>query len=272
MSESKRCIHKIHFFTGKINNSHTFRYHENVKDFSIFAINPKKNNMKTNILILFFAIFIMSSCSKKDATPTTPPTTDSYINTNAGSSWTYHEIDSSSATPNSSDYSVTSTSSDTTIASSGRKYHVYTYSYGGSEYLNISGNDYYQFDSVPVSGAGNVERLYLEDNASVGATWNQTFNLTIPNVPIPVPLTVTNKIVEKGITVVVNNITYNNVIHVSTSLSSSLIPAATFTSSIDSYYAPNYGLIENSTLVQLNYLGITQNVNIKTQLMSAVLK
>ncbi|HEY5464779.1 MAG TPA: hypothetical protein VIJ95_16060 [Hanamia sp.] len=225
--------------------------------------------MKTNILILFFAIFIISSCSKKDATPTTPPTTNSYINTNAGSSWTYHEIDSSSATPNSSDYTITSTTSDTAIGS--RNYHVYSYSYGGSEYLYFSGNDYYQFDSVPVSGAGNVERLYLEDNASVEATWNQTFNLTVPNVPIPVPLTVTNKIVEKGITLVVNNITYNNVIHVSTSLSSSLI-ASGLTSSIDSYYAPNYGLIENSTLVQLNYLGITQNVNIRTQLTSAVLK
>lgn len=227
--------------------------------------------MKTNILILFIAAAIISSCSKKDDTTTdTPPTQDSYINTNTGSSWTYHEIDSSSATPQSSDYIVTSTASDTTINS--KKYHIYSYSYGGSEYLNLSGHDYYQYDSIP-GGLGQViERLYLKDNAPTNSTWSQSFAVDLTGVPFSIQGTLTNKIVETGVSRMINGITYTDVIHVSTAISSSAIPAAALTSDINSYYAPNYGLIESSAIVNLDYMGITQNVNIRTQLMSAVLK
>ena len=228
--------------------------------------------MKTNILVLIIATTIISSCSKKDATPSTPPTTDAYLNSNAGSSWTYHETDSSTATPSSSDYTVTSTSTDTTIDS--KSYHIYSYSYGGSEYLNLTGHNYYQFDSIP-GGLGQViERLYLQDNAAANATWSQNFsvNMNVGGVPFAIPVTLTNKIVETGISRMVNGTNYTGVIHVSTTISSTSIPAANLTSSIDAYYAPNYGLIENSTLVNLNYLGLAEYVNIKTQLTSSVLK
>jgi hypothetical protein len=225
--------------------------------------------MKTKLIILFAVTLSFTACSKKDNSTTPTTNNSSYINTTAGSTWSYHEVDSSRATPSNSDYTVTSTSQDSTI--NGRKYHVYNYSYGGNNYLALSGNDYYQFDSIPVSGGVNVERLYLKDNLAAGATWTQDFNLTIPNIPIPVTLTATNKIVEKGISRTVNGVNYTNVIHVSTSLSSQLIPSG-FTSAIDSYYAPNYGLIESSTLIQLSYLTLSENVNIKTKLMSASLK
>ncbi len=82
----------------------------------------------------------------------------------------------------------------------------------------------------------------------------------------------TNKIAEKGISMTVNGISYSNVIHVSTSLSSALIPSSSFTSSIDSYYAPKFGLIENTSKVHLDYSGLTENVNSTTELMSADLK
>ncbi|HSN10317.1 MAG TPA: hypothetical protein VLS85_14855, partial [Hanamia sp.] len=149
---------------------------------------------------------------------------------------------------------------------------VYSYSYGGSEYLGITGHDYYQYDSIPVSGGINIERLYLKDDASVGTTWSQDFSLTIPGVPLPVPLKINNKIVEKGITRTENGTSYSNVIHVSTTLSSSLIPSSAFSSNIDSYYAPKYGLIENTSVIQLNYMGLVENVNVETQLMSSNLK
>ena len=228
--------------------------------------------MKTNIFILFIATAIISSCSKKDSTTTNPTPAATCINNNAGSSWTYNEIDSSAATPTNTNYTVSSTSTDTTINS--KSYHVYSYSYGGSEYLNLTGNNYYQYDSVP-GGLGQViERLYLVDNAAVNATWSQNFsvNINVGSVPISVPVILTNKIIETGTTLIVNGITYTGVIHVSTTISSTSIPAANLTSSIDSYYAPNYGLIENSTLVNLNYLGITEYVNTKTLLTSSVLK
>lgn len=225
--------------------------------------------MKTKLIIVFAVTLFFTACSKKDnsATPTTTDTT--YLNTNAGSTWSYHEADSSGATPVNSDYTVTSTSQDSTI--NGRKYHVYNYSYGGNNYLALSGNDYYQYDSIPVSGGVNVERLYLKDNLAAGTTWTQDFTLTVPNIPVPVTLTATNKIAEKGISRTVNGVSYSNVIHVSTTLASALIPSG-FTSSIDTYYAPNYGLIESSTIIKLNYLTLSQNVNIHISLTSASLK
>ncbi len=225
--------------------------------------------MKTKLVILFAATLFFTACSKKNDS-TTPTTTDTtYINTNAGSTWSYHEADSSGATPKNSDYTVTSTSQDSTI--NGRKYHVYNYSYGGNNYLALSGNDYYQYDSIPVSGGVNVERLYLKNNLAAGSTWTQDFNLTIPNIPVPVTLTATNTIAEKGISRTVNGVSYSNVIHVSTTLASLLIPSG-FTSSIDNYYAPNYGLIESVTIVKLNYLTLSQNVNVHISLTSASLK
>jgi len=225
--------------------------------------------MKTSILLLTIVALFFSACGKKDSPTNNPPAVaDSFININAGSTWTYHEDDSSTATPKSADYTITSTSRDSTIGT--RSYHVYSYSYGGSQYLNISGNDYYQFVSVPGSNGTTVERKYLVDNIKAGASWSETFTITVSNIPVPV--TLTNTIVEKGISRTVNSVNYTNVVHVSTSLSSSAIPATALTSSIDSYYAPNYSLIENSTLVALNYMGFTENANIKTKLTSAALK
>lgn len=224
--------------------------------------------MKTQAVILVAITLFFASCGKKNDSSPKPPGSDTYINTNAGSAWTYHEDNSSGGTPASSDYTVTSAAKDTTIGS--KQYHVYNYSYGGNRYLNISGHDYYQFDSIPIADV-TVERLYLKDDASVGTTWNQDAIFTIPNFPLAITLKITNKIVEKGITRTVNGIDYTGVIHVSSSLSSPSIPSG-LTSSIDSYFAPKYGLIENTTKVNLDYLSITEKIDIKTQLVSAVLK
>ena len=193
--------------------------------------------MRSSFFVLFIVVFIFSACDKKGTNPDTNPQ-ESYLNTNAGSSWTYHEDNSSGITPTSSNYTVTSTSRDSTI--SGRKYHIYDYSYGGSQYLSHSDNDYYQYDSITISN-------------------------------IPVTLVISNTIAEKGINKTVNGINYTNVTHVTSNLTSVLIPAG-LSSSIDSYYAPNYGLIENTTIVKLNFLGLSENVNVTTKLMSANLK
>jgi len=222
--------------------------------------------MKTVVYVLA-ATLIFSACNKNNSDSSA--STDVYLNTTQGSSWSYTQTDESGTNPP-SNYTVTSSSKDTTINS--RKYHVYDYSYGGSEYLGVDAHDYYQYDSIPVSGGINIERLFLKDNASAGTTWNQDFSLTIPGVPLPVPLTVSNRIAEKGIDKTVNGTTYSNVIHVSTSLSSGLIPSSSFSSSIDSYYAPKYGLIENTTVIHLDYLGLTEDINVKTELTSATLK
>lgn len=220
------------------------------------------------LVLLLAGTLVFAACKKSDSGSATS-TSDTYINTTSGSSWSYQQTN---LTTNSgpSNYTVTSTSRDTTINS--RKYHVYNYSDGGSQYLGLDGHDYYQYDSIPVSGGINIERLFLKDNVSAGTTWTQDFSLSIPGIQLPVPLNISNKIAEKGIDRTVNGTAYSNVIHVSTTLSSALIPGSALSSSIDSYYAPKYGLIENTTVVQLNYLGLVENVNLKTQLMSSTLK
>lgn len=226
--------------------------------------------MNTKFLLFFCAALFLLSCKKSSTEPNpeheTPKT---YINTSVGSSWTYHEKNSSGQTPVNSDYTLTSTANDTSINS--KTFHIYNLSHGGSQYLNYTENTYYQYDSIP-GGLGQIfERIYLKDNAGEGSNWKQDISVKISNF-ITIPVTVSNIIMEKGKSRTVNGINYSNVIHVSTTISSSLIPAASLTSDIHSYYAPNYGLIENTSVVNLNYSGITQNVNMETKLVSAVLK
>lgn len=225
--------------------------------------------MKTNLIVsaLLLAI-IIAGCSKNNSTTT--PQSDSYLNTSANSSWNYEQTDSSTGTGVVNNYVITSTSKDTVINS--KTYHIYTNSDGGFNYQNVSGHDYYQYDSLPAGfGTGVFERLYLKDNGTAGSGWSQDFNVNIPGFPIAVPVTLTNNIVERDISRVVNGVTYTSVIHTSTSISSSLIPTG-LTTAINSYYAAKYGLIENSTIIQLDYLGLIENVNLHTRLMSADLK
>jgi hypothetical protein len=225
--------------------------------------------MKKNILYLFIAIIAFGSCKKNDNPEPNPPAEDTYINAAAGSSWNYHETNSSSGTTQESEYTVTSSSKDTTINS--RNYHVYNYSYGGSQYLNISGHEYYQYDSIS-GGLGQIfERLYLKDNVAVGTNWTQNITVSVPGLPFSVPVLITNTIAEKGIAKTVNGNNYTDVIHVSTSITSTLIPTG-LTSDIHAYYAKKYGLIESSAIVSLNLLGVVQNINVATKLNSATLK
>lgn len=228
--------------------------------------------MKPGIFSFFFAILVFSGCKKNDDTPdTTPPVVQTYINTAAGSSWTYNKSDSSGSTGDNSVFTITSTSKDTSV--NGKMYHIYNYSYGGNQYLNISDHDYYQFDSIPGGlVAGVFERLYLKDDMPAGGTWSENFSVVVPVSPLPVPVTITNNITEKGISRTVNGKDYTDVIHVTSAISSAAIPAANLTSEINSYYAKNYGLIENTTVVSLNFMGFAESVKLKTNLASADLK
>ncbi len=221
--------------------------------------------MKSIFLPFWVILILITSCKKDDRD--TEPQTETFINTSSGSTWNYQETDN--LPPQTvSNYTVTSTSRDTSI--NGKNYHVYTDSDGDNRYLNMTGHDYYQHDSLPLGvGSGVFERLYLKDDLAAGANWVQTLTVNVPALPIPIPVTITNTIAEKGISRTVNNVEYKNVIHISTSISSALVPSSSLTTNISSYYAPNVGLIENSNVVQLDYLGITENINIQTKLLSA---
>ena len=224
--------------------------------------------MKIKSLIIPVVLSFFISCKKTKTEPTPTPQSNLYLSTSAGSTWTYHQIDSSVATPANSNYTVTSTSKDTAI--NGKSYHIFNKSVGGNQYLNVTGHDYYQFDSLPAGfGAGVFERLYLKDDAAAGASWTQNQTVTISGFPIPVTLTF--NIPEKGLTMVVNNITYTNVIHVSATITSSIIPSSGLSSNINSYYSEKVGLIKSSTKISLNYMGIIQTVNLFVQLNSSTI-
>ncbi|MEO8762645.1 MAG: hypothetical protein ABI416_00065 [Ginsengibacter sp.] len=226
--------------------------------------------IKTFAFLAFLLVII--SCQKNDSNdPPTPPAADKYVTISTGSTWNYHETDASDpSNVTNTDYTVISLSGDTSIG--GKSYHIFSNSLGGNQYLNLTGSDYYQWDSLPEAlGTVVFERLYLKDNAAMGINWSQSLSVTIPGVPLPIPVTITNTIAEKGISRSVNGVVYTDVIHVTTALSSSLIPAASLTTSIDSYFAGKYGLIENSNIVHLDYAGITQDVNIVTRLVTATL-
>ncbi len=222
-----------------------------------------------NKLILFLALAsLITSCKKDKSSDNNPPGNVVYVNTASGSVWSYHEINTSGGTSQESEYTVTSTPRDTTIE--GKSFHIYAYSYGGFQYLNKTNTDYYQFDSIP--GLSNsIVRLYLKGNAKAGTTWDQNISIPVPNFPANVPVKISNKIVDIG-SRTVNGTLYNNVIHVQTTLSSSLIPVDKLKSDINAYYAENYGLIESSVLVDLDYMGFTEKVDVKINLTSASLK
>lgn len=221
-----------------------------------------------NYKILLSGMVLMSflSCKKSSTTNAEP---DKFMTTSASSTWNYQQTNSAGPAPVITNYTITSTNRDTTINS--KTYHVYTNSGGANRYNNITSHDYYQFDSLPGGLSGVIERLYLKDDAAVSTSWSQNVTVNIPGVPIPIPITITNSIAEKGIATTVNGIAYTDVIHVSGTISSSVIPAANLTSSINNYYARKYGLIESSTIVNLNYVGFVQNVNLQIKLMSATL-
>lgn len=212
----------------------------------------------TLIILLIFV-----SCKKSSTT-----TADKYMTLSAGSSWNYQQTNAGTPT----NYTLTSTTRDTVIT--GKNYHVFTNSNGPNQYYNITGNDYYQFDSIKLAAAAqSIDRLYLKEDAIVNGNWSQTVSFVLAGVPLPggIPLTISNTVTEKGISRTVNAIAYTDVIHVQTALTSTLIPAASLTSTINTYYARKYGLIENSTIITLNFMGFNNNVNTTTKLVSSIL-
>jgi hypothetical protein len=219
---------------------------------------------KISLLLLLSTAF---SCKKNN--DNTPP--DIFMSFAPGLSWQYRVTDN---TPGgtTTNYTLTSTSRDTLVGS--RSYHVFTNSNGNtSEYYNNSGSEYYTYRGLggAVTGGTQLELLYLKSDAPVGTTWSQSFNLTVPNVPLPIPITVNYTIAEKGGSRVVNNVTYSNVTRVNSSISSSLIPATGLTSDIQNYLAPKYGSIESINKININFSGVVQNVDTRTFLVTSTI-
>ena len=221
------------------------------------------------IFFAFLALFLVGISCKKSETAT-PAVVYKYMSSTSGSTWQYSMTNNLTATT--TNYTRTSTTRDSTI--NGRAYHVFTNSStGGSEYYFTTGNDYYNFRTLGINlGSSTFEDLYLKDNSPAGTSWAQNLSLVVPGVPFPVPITVTYTIAEKGVNRTVNSIAYTDVIHIVGAITSSLIPAANLTTDINNYYARKVGMIETSNKFNLNFMGITQNTDNKTLLLSSDIK
>lgn len=225
--------------------------------------------MKYTIFSLFLLAILGTSCNKEENP--TPVASDNYMSNTATNSWSYELIDNIATSTTL--YTVTSTSKDSVINS--KTYHVFTNSTNSNEYYNISGNDYFQFRSLPATfGGSNVEINYLKDNGNVGTSWNQVFTATISGFLTNV--TLTNTIAEKGGSKVVNGNTYNNVIKVTSTFAVTIsgipLPAAALTTDIQNYYAPKYGLIQSINKININFSGIDDRTDQQINLKSASLK
>jgi hypothetical protein len=191
-----------------------------------------------------------------------------------GSKWTYDVI-TNPGTAGSTTVAdtVTVTATDTTVeqgTANQRIYRIFKHSNGNtSDYYNITGNDYYRFQTLPLNNL-QLQNLYLKDNATVGTSWSQTLNVTVPGFPTPIPVTVTNSITEKGISKTVNGIAYNDVINIKTDISSAGLPAGTIVTDIKSYYAPKVGLIEGDYKITVALVSV--DVNTQTLLKTAVIQ
>ena len=196
--------------------------------------------MKTAFLsfcLVASSLFLFTQC-KKDDIPLIPGTSANYSPLTVGSNWTYNSTEGDFDT---SSFTLTVTDKDTGI--NNKTYKVLSSSDGlENNYLAKIDSNYYRYSSFP--GIGSIEELYLKDNRPSNSTWTNTASFTIPETPVPVPLTadLTSTVKEKDITHVVSGKTYNDVIHINVTIS---VSSLNFGQG-DFYYAKDIGLIESS--------------------------
>lgn len=228
--------------------------------------------MKKIIISALFIASMATSC-KKDDPGTGTPTISKFITTTPGTTWTYQTTDNS--TSEVSTYTRTSSDRDTTINS--KLYHIFnnTDVNGTTEaYYNNTGNDYFQFSTL-AAALDPIDLNYLNDAKNVGETWNQSVSVPVPNSPIPglmLTVRINYSVEEKGTSLVVNGITYNNVIKVKSNITIDPVFGlnVSTTSNIFNYYAPKYGLIKSdfNLVASLNGAEII-NTNTTDLLMSS---
>ena len=202
-------------------------------------------NLKT-MFLAGMALLFFSQCKKDDDDNGGNNNTANYSPLTTGSSWTYESDDGTS-------YTLTSSDRDTVIQS--RTYKVLTNSNGPNFYRTQSGNDHYQFATIPELGTDGVELLYLKEDAAVNATWQHSQSITVPNIPLPLPATFTYTIKEKGMSRTVKGKEHADVIHVELAVG---VTGVGTLGGGDFYYAKGVGLIESSLSITFSGTDINQ--------------
>ena len=86
----------------------------------------------------------------------------------------------------------------------------------------------------------------------------------------PLPVTITNSIIEKGISKTVMGVNYTDVITVKTDISVTGLPAGTIVADIKSYYARRVGQIQGDYKVTIALASV--DINTQTLLKSAYIR
>lgn len=225
------------------------------------------------ILFAFLVTSIATISCKKDKNTPAVATSSNYMSLTTNSTWQYKTVNNLALNNDSVIYTVTSTNRDSTINS--KIYHVLTTTNGPNQYRNITANAYYTFQALPEAlGGSTVETIYLKDNVAANGSWSQLYNITASGLPATINLIDT--IVEKGISRTVNGIAYTDVIHVTTTLSVSVLgsplPTGAVITDIQNYYAKNVGMIESKNKISIDFSGITNNIDQLTTLKKAAIK
>lgn len=221
--------------------------------------------MKKLLLPAVILAFGLISCSDDDDNTPGPPDPEPFMDTTAGATRDYRMTSHyPPAAP--VDYTLTTTNRDTATAT--RAYRVFENNNGPNRYYTFTGSDYYTVADIggPLQGI-LLESLYLRSNLNEGNTWVENFsNLTVVGLPGTVSGKVTHKIEAKGQTRTVSGEAFTDVIHVSSTIHDivatvELIPGAPmnvpippeqFSTDVHNYYAPRVGMIENSTIVDVD--------------------
>ncbi len=207
------------------------------------------------ILIMLCSITVLSIACKKKKTDDTPAAyqypegTGPYAPYTLGSTFVFESQTTTPAATDSFTYTVTK---DTTI--DGAKYKkiesskpnlatTYYCNYSNGLRTEITYNGNFGGVSVPT-----VKQVVLKDNVPVNTTWQETLNITIPAIPIPIPVTFNYSIPQKDFTKTVLAKDYANCIQSKQigSLPATIpLPVGTPSSvTIDYYFAKDIGLIQ----------------------------
>ena len=221
--------------------------------------------MKKVLFIAILTCFLATSCSKSSDTPTS--VANIYMTLSVGSTWNYENTDIVGGGIV-SNYSLVSTNRDSTV--SGSLYHVFTNPGGPNEYYNIADNVYSTYKKIQSKLGGTYKLVHYLDLDN--DTWSQNFNIVVNG--LGQTLNLANTITEKNVTRTVNSKDYSNVICVKTVYSIPTIGPNYLTGYVKSYYAPKYGLIEDSTNLTILPLipSLTQFITETNKLTSAVLQ
>jgi hypothetical protein len=117
-----------------------------------------------------------------------------------------------------------------------------------SAFMTKDGANYYIYQSAtaPSGGSATILMHFLNDTASVGYTWN--YNAGNAN---GAAATIVGKIVERGITVVVEGKTYTNVIHTELKMTYDIMGTLMPATDYHFYTAKGVGIVKIHSLLTL---------------------